>query len=131
MEFLIDDLADGTRGLDDVDLFLAKMWSAIEQAEAPMGCMVLNTRSEFGRSAPDVLAICDNFTDRQVAAISAAFRRSAETGEIDPELTDQHILSFRMMLNGAQHLVRTNGSGSDVRAAFQAVRRTVQGWRLA
>lgn len=128
-DYMIDELANGTAGLGDLERFLEKVWSTFEGEQTPMGCMVLNTRGEFGRSQPDILAVCDVFTDRQVAAIAAAMQRAADLGEIDPLLVSRQIHSFRMMLNGFLHLVRTNGLDRDVRDAYAALGQTVQGWR--
>ncbi len=128
--YMIDALAQGTKGLEDLTRFLQKVWSTFEGEQPPMGCMVQNTRGEFGQSQPDILAVCDRFTDRQVAAIGAALNRAAELGEIDPASVTHHLLSFRMMLNGFLHLVRTNGIDHTVRAAFAAFHHTILGWRI-
>jgi TetR/AcrR family transcriptional repressor of nem operon len=127
--YMIDELAAGTGGLDDLVRFLEKVWSTFEGQNSPMGCMVLNTRGEFGQSQPDILAICNMFTDRQVAAITAALQRAAGLGEIDPNLVARHGRCFRMMLNGFLHLVRSNGLDGDVKAAFAALRQTVRAWQ--
>ncbi len=127
-EYMINDLADGSGGLDDLDQFLQKVWSTFEGAHPAMGCMVLNARGEFGRGQPDILATCDTFTNRQVRAFSAALQRAANLGEIDPSFASRYVQCFRMMLNGLLHLVRTNGLDEDVRETFAAIRQTVREW---
>lgn len=127
--YMIDELADGQNGLADLTRFLEKVWSTFEGEQPPMGCMVLNTRGEFGQSQPDILAICDRFTSRQVGAIGAALQRAAERGEIAPDMVAHYGQSFRLLLNGFLHLVRTNGLDGEVEAAYGAFRQAIESWR--
>jgi TetR/AcrR family transcriptional regulator, transcriptional repressor for nem operon len=129
LNYLFVDLANGNRGIDDLDRMLDQLWVAIETPERPLGCLVLNTRSEFGTSDPDVLAVCDDFTNQQAGAIRDAFSRAATLGEVPPDSVDQRVLAFRLMLNGVQNLARTNGMTDELRRAYGALRFTLQEWR--
>ena len=129
LSYLFVDLSEGTRGIDDVECMLDQLWIAIEAQEPPLGCLVLNTRGEFGTSEPDVLAICDDFTRQQAAAIRGAFSRAAKLGEISTDTVEVRVLAFRMMLNGMQNLARTNGMTDELRATYATLRFTLQEWR--
>jgi TetR/AcrR family transcriptional repressor of nem operon len=127
--YLFVELANGTRGINDLEVMLDQLWIAIEAPERPLGCLVLNTRGEFGTSEPDILAICDVFTHQQANAIRDAFRRAAERGEISSDSVERRVLAFRLMLNGVQNLSRTNGMTDELRDAYAALRTTLQEWR--
>ncbi len=127
--YLFVDLSGGVRGIDDVERMLDQLWIAIESQEQPLGCLVLNTRLEFGKSEPDILAICDDFTQQQAAAIRDGFSRAANLGEIPLETVENRVLAFRLMLNGVQSLARANGMNDELRAAYAALRFTLQDWR--
>ena len=129
LNFLFVDLANGTRGIDDLNVLLDQLWIAIEAPERPLGCLVLNTRNEFGTSEPDILAICDAFTRQQTNAIRNAFERAAEMGEIPSDSVERRVLAFRLMLNGVQNLSRTNGMTDELRDAYAAFRITLKEWR--
>ena len=86
-------------------------------------------RKQFGTSEPDILEICDAFTNQQASAIRDAFSRAAERGEIPPDSVERRVLAFRLMLNGVQNLSRTNGMTDELRAAYAALRTTLQEWR--
>jgi TetR/AcrR family transcriptional repressor of nem operon len=129
LNYLFVDLAAGTRGIDDLDFMLDQLWNAIEAPERPLGCLVLNTRSEFGTSEHDILAVCDGFTHQQAGAIRDAFSRSAQLGEISADSVERRVLAFRLMLNGVQNLSRTNGMTDELRDAYAALRATLQEWR--
>jgi TetR/AcrR family transcriptional repressor of nem operon len=129
LNYMFVDLANGARGIDDLEVMLDQLWAALESTERPMGCLVLNTRSEFGNSEPDILAVCDNFTQQQAAAIRTAFVRAAELGEISPDKVENRLLALRMMMNGVQHLARTNGMTDELRSAYAAMRFTLREWR--
>ena len=129
LNFLFVDLAAGKGGIDDLDHMLDQLWIAMEAPERPLGCLVLNTRGEFGTSEPDILAICDDFTHQQAGAIRAAFLRAAQLGEISPDSVDRRVLAFRLMLNGVQNLSRTNGMTDELRDAYSALRTTLNEWR--
>ena len=131
LNYLFVGLANGTSGIDDLEIMLDQLWIAIETPERPLGCLVLNTRGEFGTSEPDILAICDGFTDQQANAIRDAFRRAAEKGEISTDSVKRRVLAFRLMLNGVQNLARTNGMTDELRDAYAALRATLQEWRQA
>ncbi|MFT5865507.1 MAG: TetR/AcrR family transcriptional repressor of nem operon [Gammaproteobacteria bacterium] len=129
LSYLFVDLANGTRGIDDLEVMLDQLWIAIEGPERPLGCLVLNTRGEFGTSEADILAICDEFTGRQSGAIRDAFSRAADLGEIPHDSIERRVLAFRLMLNGVQNLSRTNGMTQELRDAYAALRMTLQEWR--
>jgi TetR/AcrR family transcriptional repressor of nem operon len=129
LNYLFVDLAGGTKGIDDLDVMLDQLWIAMEAPERPLGCLVLNTRGEFGTSEPDILAICDAFTFQQAAAIRDAFSRAAQLGEISSDSVERRVLAFRLMLNGVQNLSRTNGMTDELRDAYAALRATLQEWR--
>jgi AcrR family transcriptional regulator len=129
LSYLFADLQNGTRGIDDLEVMLDQLWIAIEIPERPLGCLVLNTRGEFGTSEPDILEICDAFTNQQASAIRDAFRRAAEKGEISADSVERRVLAFRLMLNGVQNLSRTNGMTDELCAAYAALRTTLQEWR--
>lgn len=129
LNYLFVDLAGGTRGIDDLDVMLDQLWIAMEARERPLGCLVLNTRAEFGTSEPDILTICDEFTLQQAAAIRDAFLRAAQLGEISSESVERRVLALRLMLNGVQNLSRTNGMTDELRDAYAALRTTLQEWR--
>lgn len=129
LNFLFVNLANGTHGIDDLEVMLDQLWIAIESPERPLGCLVLNTRGEFGTSEPDILAVCDNFTRQQEAAIRNAFSRAANLGEISADSVEKRVLAFRMMLNGVQNLSRTNGMTVELKAAYAALRFTLHEWR--
>jgi TetR/AcrR family transcriptional repressor of nem operon len=129
LNHLFVDLTNGAQGIDDVEIMLDQLWIAIEAPERPLGCLVLNTRGEFGTADPDILAICDDFTQQQAAAIHDAFSRAATLGEISPDNVENRVLAFRMMLNGVQNLSRTNGMTDELRAAYTALRFTLREWR--
>jgi AcrR family transcriptional regulator len=129
LNHLFVDLANGKKGIADLEVMLDQLWAAIEAPERPFGCLVLNTRSEFGTSEPDILAICDEFTDQQAGAIRDAFKRAADLGEISSDSVERRVLAFRLMLNGVQNLSRTNGMTSELVDAYAALRTTLQEWR--
>jgi AcrR family transcriptional regulator len=129
LNYLFVDLANGTRGIGDLEVLLDQLWIAIEAPERPLGCLVLNTRGEFGTSEPDILAICDEFTLQQANAIRNAFMRAAEMGEIPSDSVERRVLAFRLMLNGVQNLSRTNGMTDELRDAYAAIQITLQEWR--
>jgi TetR/AcrR family transcriptional repressor of nem operon len=129
LNHLFVDLTNGAQGIDDVEIMLDELWIAIEAPERPLGCLVLNTRGEFGTADPDILAICDDFTRQQAAAIHDAFSRAVELGEIPLDSVENRLLAFRMMLNGVQNLSRTNGMTDELRAAYAALRFTLREWR--
>jgi TetR/AcrR family transcriptional repressor of nem operon len=129
LNYLFVGLSEGARGIDDVESMLDQLWIVIETQERPLGCLVLNTKGEFGTSEPDVLAICDDFTRQQEAAIRDAFSRAANLGEISTDTVENRVLAFRMMLNGVQNLARTNGMTDELRGTYAALRFTLQEWR--
>jgi len=129
LNYLFVDLANGTKGIDDLEVMLDQLWISIEALEQPLGCLVLNTRGEFGTSEPDILAICDAFTRQQAGAIQESFRRAAKQGEITSDSVERRVLAFRLMLNGVQNLARTNGMTDELRDAYAALRSTLQEWR--
>jgi TetR/AcrR family transcriptional repressor of nem operon len=129
LNYMFVDLANGTRGIDDLEEMLDKLWIAIEAPERPLGCFVLNTRGEFGTSEPDILALCDEFTTGQAGAIRGAFARAADLGEISSGMITRRVLALRLMLNGVQHLAHTNGMTDELRDAYTALRMTLQEWR--
>jgi len=129
LAYLFVDLARGTRGIDDLELMLDQLWVAIQAPAQPLGCLVLNTRAEFGLSEPDILAICEDFTRQQSSAIRDAFVRAAGLGEISNDSVELRVLAFRLMLNGVQNLARTNGMTDELRDAYAALRFTLREWR--
>jgi TetR/AcrR family transcriptional regulator, transcriptional repressor for nem operon len=129
LAYLFADLAHGTKGIDDLVVMLDQLWIAIEAPVHPFGCLVLNTRAEFGISEPDILAICDEFTTQQASAIRDTFKRAARLGEITHDSVERRVLAFRLMLNGVQNLARTNGMTGELRDAYAALRFTLQEWR--
>lgn len=129
LNYLFVDLSAGKEGIDDIDTMLDRLWAAMEAPERPLGCLVLNTRGEFGTSEPDILAICDDFTSKQASAIRDAFARAARLGEISPDTVERRVLAFRLMLNGVQNLSRTNGMTDELRDAYSALRFTLLEWR--
>ena len=126
LNYLFVDLANGASGIDDLEVMLDQLWIAIEATDRPLGCLVLNTRGEFGTSDLDILAICDDFTRQQAAAIHCSFSRAAHLKEIPLDHVENRVLAFRMMLNGVQNLSRTNGMTDELRAAYAALRFTLQ-----
>lgn len=127
--YLFVDLASGTGGIDDLKEMLDKLWIAIEAPERPQGCLVLNTRGEFMTSEPDILALCDEFTSGQAAAIHDAFVRAADLGEISSDMITHRVLAFRLMLNGVQHLAHASGMTDELRNAYTSLHMTLQDWR--
>jgi AcrR family transcriptional regulator len=130
LNYIFVDLAGGTKGIDDLEAMLDQLWIAIEAPERPLGCLVLNTRNEFGTTEPDILAICDEFTRQQAGAIRDAFVRAAEMGEVSSVSVERRVLAFRLMLNGVQNLSRTNGLTDELCDAYAALRTTLQEWRI-
>jgi TetR/AcrR family transcriptional repressor of nem operon len=129
LNYLFVELKNGSRGIDDLENMLDQLWVAIDTPERPLGCLVLNTRGEFGTSDPDILAVCDEFTQQQADAIGDAFSRAADLGEISSDSVECRVLAFRLMLNGVQNLARTNGMTDALCDAYAAVRFTLEEWR--
>jgi len=126
---LFADLAQGRAGLHELRAFLDRMWRSLEAADRPTGCLVLNTRGEFGGAEPDILAECDVFTGHQVRYLGQAFQRAALLGEIPRGSVEQRLMQFRLALNGFQHLVRSNGLDDEARAGFRALQGLLADWQ--
>ena len=91
-------------------------WAVAPDADDPAGCLVVNSRIEFGPHDPDITARLERHRRQQFAVLKAAIEDGMRAGEIDAR-KDSEALA---------HFVTATVGGIQVAARGGADRATVQ-----
>jgi TetR/AcrR family transcriptional repressor of nem operon len=125
---LTEYLVAGTRGLDDVEAFLAYVRSESQGEMGRMGCLAVNTSTEcVGNDAMTEVSL--RFRDELRAALRAAFGRAEAAGEIEPGTVDRDtaiLVSFMMSL---PVLSRSGAAQTELDTHFDALASVLADWR--
>jgi len=81
-ELLLDPMANGVDGVDDVLQFFEELRRSKSSAPGSWGCLMAVSMSDLGADDPDVVSETRAYRERLVAALEAALTRAEAKGEI-------------------------------------------------
>ena len=118
-------------GIDGVASFFRRF--AMMNAEHPelskMGCLVVNTMIEFGRSEPEVAVRSERYRERVRGAFRSALAREAEDGGLKGDLESLTELAF-MMLMGLYVTVKGGAPLEEIERLCGIAIEVVESWRM-
>ncbi len=118
-------------GIDGVASFFRRF--AMMNAENPelskMGCLVVNSMIEFGRSDPEVAVRSERYRERVRGAFRSALAREAEDGGLKGDLESLTELAF-MMLMGLYVTVKGGAPLEEIERLCGIAIEVVESWRV-
>jgi AcrR family transcriptional regulator len=121
---------NGTRGIDDVLLMLDALWMEVESGDH-RGCLAVNLSTELGVSSGRAVAVSERYRSLMRQALTSAFARAADRGEIATGLVHDYANTFIAIMLGLAVVVRGGASDDEIRAQLDSVRAVLEAWRNA
>ena len=113
-----------------VNFFRTFAWIVAEHPErAEMGCLVVNSMVELGRSDPDVAVRAERYRDRVRGAFCSALERDAEEGRLAGDVQSLSDLAF-MMLMGLYVSVKGGAPSDEIERLCGIAIGVVESWRI-
>ncbi len=126
---MVSDLVEnGSRGIDDVHLLLDAMWMEVESGDH-RGCLAVNTSTELGPTDAHAVALSARYRTMLRSALTAAFTRAAEQGEIDGSQVPNYANTIMAMMLGMGVVVRGGATDDEILAQLDSARAVLEGWR--
>ena len=97
---------------------------------AAMGCLVVNSVVELGRSDPDVAARAKRYRDRIRSAFRSALQKAAEDGHLDSDIETCVDLAY-MMLMGLYVTVKGGAPLTEINRLCDLAINQVESWGIA
>lgn len=127
---LVDVLADGTRGLDDVQMLFEALWAEVGVGGDHRGCLAINTSTELGMRDSNVVAVSDHFRTVTRDSLAAALSRAADLGEIDRARVNDYAAVLMAFMLGTAVIVRGGAPDDEIRRQLDAGKTITEGWRI-
>jgi AcrR family transcriptional regulator len=129
MDAVLEPLANGTGGMDDVIGFLARVRASVASPSSP-GCFMVNTTTEMAPRDPDIAERTRRYQQRIRTSLHAALARAATSHDIEASTVEDRARIVQASLFGALVAARGGDTGEAL-AALDALRREAQRWRAA
>ena len=117
-------------GLEGVSNFFRRFAQVVEMRpeRSAMGCLMVNSIVEFGKSDPGVNERANRYRERVRGAFRSALQTAAEAGEIEGDIDGRADLAY-MMLMGLYISVKGGASIPEIRRLCTVVIDAVESWR--
>jgi TetR/AcrR family transcriptional regulator, copper-responsive repressor len=129
MDALLNPLAEGTAGIDDLLAFVSRVRLFVVTADGP-GCLMVNTTTEVSPRDPKIAERTRRYQERIRSSLHVALTRAATRHEIDVTTVDDRARLVQASVFGALVAAR-GGAVTDALAALDALEHEIQRWREA
>ena len=121
----------GNRGLAGVVSFFRTFdrITAENPERAAMGCLIVNSVVELGRSDPDVVSRADSYRRRVRGAFRSALETASKEGPLMDEVETLADLAF-MMLMGLYISVKGGAGREEIKRLCAVAIHTVESWQI-
>ena len=125
-------LTEGAAGLDDVLTLLDMMETELLSESGGRGCLAVNSSTELGYrpDAADTQAATGSYRAVIRAALTAAFTRAEEQGEIPSGSAQQYVATLLPWMLGISVAARGGSPRAELRAYLAAGRSLIESWRV-
>jgi AcrR family transcriptional regulator len=128
-ETVVTPLEDGTKGLDDLHAFVARVRASMAGPGASDGCFLVNSMVEFGGSDGGVSSVGERHFTRLGKALGAALNRAAEAGETGGGPVEDRANALMGLIIGVLATVRAQAPAGQVEGFFAAAAALIDSWR--
>ena len=128
---ITDVLTDGQHGLDDLRNFLDLVRAETDAEVGRLGCLAVNTGTEFGSTDPDMVEASTRFRDTMRTALRATLRRAAAAGEIEAGTVERDVAVLLAFMLSLSVIARSGASPEEIDAQFQGIEAQIDAWRFA
>jgi AcrR family transcriptional regulator len=127
---LLGPLESGGHGLADLEIFVDRLGSQLDDAAVVAGCLLTNSLAEFGGRDREVVRQGHAYLDRARRAIAIALARATDAGEIDPATNAARTELLLGLVLGINIVARSGVGKADLDALVAAVHGEIATWRL-
>jgi TetR/AcrR family transcriptional repressor of nem operon len=127
---LLGPLESGGHGLADLETFVDRLGSQLDDGAVVAGCLLTNSLAEFGGRDREVVRQGHAYLDRARRAIAVALSRAVDRGEIDPAANTARTELLLGLVLGINIVARSGVGKTDLDALVAAVHRELATWRL-
>jgi TetR/AcrR family transcriptional regulator, transcriptional repressor for nem operon len=120
--YLLDPLASGTLGIEDVTAFLDRLAAAASSPDGPRGCLITKAIAEFATTDLEVAARTRRYRRDLRAALTAALSRAANLGEIPPAMVQSRATALAGLVMSFNLLVGAGTPRNETSALLAAAR---------
>jgi TetR/AcrR family transcriptional repressor of nem operon len=128
---LLDPLENGTEGLVDIELFIDRLGSQLDDPRFVAGCLLTNSLAEFGGRDASVVRHGNAYLERAGQAIHSALTRAAARGEIEAADVGSRSEVLVGLVLGINLIARSGLGKARLSALVTAVHAELDGWRAA
>jgi TetR/AcrR family transcriptional regulator, transcriptional repressor for nem operon len=126
---LLDPLETGDAGLADLETFVDRLGSQLDEASVVAGCLLTNSLAEFGGRDRGVVRQGHAYLDRARRAIGTALARASDRGEIDAAANAARTELILGLVLGVNIVARSGVGKTDLDALVAAVHAEIGTWR--
>lgn len=126
---LLGPLETGTEGVADVERFVDRLGSQLDDPRFVAGCLLTNSLAEFGGRDAAVVRHGQVYLERAGRAIHSALTRAAERGEIDEATVGSRSELLVGLVLGINLVARSGVGKVRLSALVTAVHAEIAGWR--
>jgi TetR/AcrR family transcriptional repressor of nem operon len=127
---LLGPLESGREGLADLETFVDRLGSQLDDGAVVAGCLLTNSLAEFGGRDREVVRQGHAYLDRARRAIAVALARAADRGEISPDANAARTELLLGLVLGINIVARSGVGKGDLAALVAAVHREIATWHL-
>ena len=129
IEMIISPIDDS--GLEGAADFFRRFAKVVEMKpeRAAMGCLVVNSVVELGRTDSGVTRRAERYRTRIRSAFRSALDKAAEDGDVEGHVSERADLAY-MMLMGLYVSVKGGASLDEVKALSDVAVNVVESWRV-
>ena len=127
---LLGPLESGADGLADLETFVDRLGSQLDDTAVVAGCLLTNSLAEFGGRDREVIRQGHAYLDRARRAIAVALARAGGRGEIDPAANAARTELLLGLVLGINIIARSGVGKADLAALVAAIHREIATWRL-
>lgn len=122
---IVETLRDGSRGLADVEAFLDRIWEQIDTVGEDRGCLMVNTSTELGSTAPDLTELAAQHRALLRTGFEAALQRAVERGEFDAARVADTANALVATAIGVAVMSRGGASNAEVHAHLASAKKAL------
>jgi TetR/AcrR family transcriptional repressor of nem operon len=124
-------LANGQKGLDDLETLFGAMEQELESEAGARGCLAVNASTELGYRDEKAQDVSKRYRDAIREAFASVFERAARRGEIADGMASTYSEVLLAWMLGIAVVARSGAARGEIAAQFEAGRRLVDSWRIS